>query len=116
MAATAQPTYFNQGGTSGNLRYTIHPIQGAVEAFYERQFQQMEEYAARQRAEKQLEKSNAQGRENALCASFREEASPSSDQGVETRFEPFSAGFYGTITGLPPKPSEASSVGEGGAA
>lgn len=47
---------------NGNLRYTIRPIQGAVEAFYERQFRQMEEDIARQRAEEQLAKTNAQGR------------------------------------------------------
>lgn len=81
---------------NGNLRYTICPIQGVVEAFYERQFRQIEEYAARQRAEKQLAKTSAQGRENALCAPFREEASPSPSQGLKARFGPLSEGVVRT--------------------
>ena len=36
---------------NGNLLYTIRPIQAAIELFYERHFQQLEEDAARQRAE-----------------------------------------------------------------
>ena len=39
---------------NGNLLYTIRPIQAAVELFYERQFQQLEEDAARQRAAERL--------------------------------------------------------------
>lgn len=75
---------------NGNLRYSIRPIQGAVEAFYERKFRQVEEDAALYRAKQRLKKSNAQGRQNALCAPFREEASPSPGQGVEAGFDPFS--------------------------
>lgn len=100
---------------NGNLRYTIRPIQGAVEAFYERQFRQMEEDIARQRVEEQLAKTNAQGRQNALRAPFREEASPCPDQGGEAEFGPLSEEFART-TGFPPKPNEVGSVGEGGAA
>lgn len=100
---------------NGNLRYTIRPIQGSVEAFYERQFRQVEEDTARYRAAQLLEKSNAQSRQNALCAPFREEASPSPDQGFEGEFEPLSEKFART-TGFPPKPNEVGSVGEGGAA
>ena len=100
---------------NGNLLYTIRPIPGVLEAFYERQFQQMEEDIARQRVEEQLAKASAQGRQNALCAPFREEASPSPDQGFEGEFEPLSEEFAGT-TGFPPKPSEAGSVGRGDAA
>lgn len=81
---------------NGNLLYTIRPIPGVLEAFYERQFQQAEEAAARYRAAQLFEKSSAQSRQNALCAPFREEASPSPDQGVEAGFEPFSADFCGT--------------------
>ena len=81
---------------NGNLRYTIRPIQGAVEAFYERQFQQVEENIARQRAVGLLEKSNAQSRQNALCAPFREESSPSPDRGFEGEFEPLSEEFART--------------------
>lgn len=57
---------------NGNLLYTIRPIPGVLEAFYERQFQQMEEDIARQRVEEQLAKASAQGRQNALCAPFRD--------------------------------------------
>ena len=41
---------------NGNLRYTIRPIQGAVKAFYERQFRQADEDAVRQRVEEQRAK------------------------------------------------------------
>ncbi len=81
---------------NGNLLYTVRPIQGVLEAFYERQLRQAEEAAARCRVAELLKKSNAQGRQNALCAPFREEASPSPDQGIEAGCEPFSADFCGT--------------------
>lgn len=81
---------------NGNLRYTIRPIQGAVEAFYERQFRQIEEYAARQRAEKQLAKTSAQGRENTLCAPFREEEDPSPACVSEAEFDPLFTELRGT--------------------
>ena len=81
---------------NGNLLYTILPIPGVLEAFYERQFRQAEEAAARYRAAELLKKSNAQGRQNALCAPFREEASPSPSHGIEAGCEPFSADFCGT--------------------
>ena len=76
---------------NGNLLYTIRPIPGVLEAFYERQFRQAEEAAARYRVAELLKKSNAQGRQNALCAPFREEASPSPGQRIEAGCEPFSA-------------------------
>ena len=81
---------------NGNLLYTIRPIPGVLEAFYERQFRQAEEAAARYRAAQLLEKSNAQGRQNALCAPFREKASPSPSQRIEAGCEPFSADFCRT--------------------
>ena len=81
---------------NGNLLYTVRPIQGVLEAFYERQLRQVEEATARYRVAELLKKSNAQGRQNALCAPFREEASPSPDQGIEAGCEPFSADFCGT--------------------
>ena len=81
---------------NGNLRYTIRPIQGAVEAFYERQFQQVEEDIARQRAAELFTKSAPQGRQNALCAPFQAETSPSPDQGFEGEFEPLSEEFART--------------------
>ena len=81
---------------NGNLLYTIRPIPGVLEAFYERQFRQAEEAAARYRAAQLLEKFNAQSRQNALCAPFREEASPSPSQRIEPGCEPFSADFCRT--------------------
>ena len=81
---------------NGNLLYTIRPIPGVLEAFYERQFRQAEEAAARYRAAQLLEKSNAQGRQNALCAPFQEEPSPSPSQRIEAGCEPLSADFCGT--------------------
>ena len=81
---------------NGNLLYTIRPIPGVLEAFYERQFRQAEEAAARYRAAQLLEKFNAQSRQNALCAPFREEASPSPCQRIEAGCEPFSADFCRT--------------------
>ena len=81
---------------NGNLRYTIRPIQGAVEAFYERQFRQAEEDTARYRAAQLLEKSSAQSRQSTLCAPFREEASPSPDQRIEGEFDPLSEEFART--------------------
>ncbi len=81
---------------NGNLRYTIRPIQGAIEAFYERQLRQVEEDAARQRAAELLAKTTPQGRQNALCAPFREEESPSTGQGFEAGFGPLSEEFART--------------------
>ena len=43
---------------NGNLLYTIRPIQAAMESFYERQFRQLEEDAARQRAAERLAESS----------------------------------------------------------
>ena len=42
---------------NGNLLYTICPIQAAIELFYERQFRQLEEDTARQRAMARLAES-----------------------------------------------------------
>lgn len=100
---------------NGNLLYTVRPIQGVLEAFYERQLRQVEEATARYRVAELLKKSNAQSRQNTPCAPFQEEPSPSRPQGLKDKFEPLSEEFAGT-TGFPPKPSEAGSVGEGGAA
>ncbi len=81
---------------NGNLLYTIRPIPGVLEAFYARQLRQVEEDTARYRAVQLLEKSNAQSRQNALCAPFREEPSPSPSQGIEGEFEPLSEEFART--------------------
>ena len=71
---------------NGNLLYAVRPIQGVL----------VEEATARYRVAELLKKSNAQGRQNALCAPFREEESPSTDQGIEAGCEPFSADFCRT--------------------
>ena len=76
---------------NGNLLYTIRPIQAAVELFYERQFRQLEEDAARQRAAERLEELARESPQNALCAPFGEKASPSADPGLEAKFGPLSA-------------------------
>lgn len=75
---------------NGNLLYTVRPIQGVLEAFYERQLRQAEEDVARYRAAQLLEKSSAQSRQNAPCAPFQEEPSPSPAQEIEGEFEPLS--------------------------
>ena len=61
---------------NGNLLYTIRPIQAAIELFYERQFQQLEEDAARQRAAERPAELAHESPQAALCAPFGEEASP----------------------------------------
>ena len=81
---------------NGNLLYTIRPIPGVLEAFYERQFRQVEEDTARYRAAELLKKSNAQGRQNGLCAPFQEETSPSPGQELEAGFAPFPKEFERT--------------------
>ena len=81
---------------NGNLRYTIRPIQGAIELFYERQFRQVVEDAALYRAKQRLEKSVTQSRQNAPCASFPEKASPSPAQGFEGGLDPLSEAFART--------------------
>ncbi len=81
---------------NGNLLYTIRPIQAAVELFYERQFQQLEEDAARQRAAERLAELARESPQNALCAPFGAEASPSAAPGVEAQFGPLSETLPGT--------------------
>ena len=58
--------------------------------FYERQFQQLEEDTARQRAAERLAELARENPQNALCAPFGEEASPSADPGLEAQFGPLS--------------------------
>ena len=88
---------------NGNLLYTILPIPGVLEAFYERQFRQAEEAAARYRAAELLKKSNAQGRQNALCAPLGKPAGLDTPSGVESGFGPLSGAF--------PKPTSESLPG-----
>ena len=81
---------------NGNLLYTILPIPGVLEAFYERQFRQLEEDAARQRAMARLAELARESPQNALCAPFGAEASPSADPGLEAQFGPLSEELSGT--------------------
>ena len=80
---------------NGNLIYTIRPIQAAVELFYQRQFRQLEEDAARQRAAERLAESARRSPQNALCVPFEAGASPSADPGLEAQFGPLSEEFSG---------------------
>jgi len=75
---------------NGNLLYTIRPIQAAIELFYERQFQQLEEDTARQRAAERLAELAHESPQNALCSPFGAEASPSACPEVEAPFGPLS--------------------------
>ena len=59
---------------NGNLLYTIRPIQAAMESFYERQFRQLDEDTARQRASARLAESARRSPQNALCAPLGEPA------------------------------------------
>ena len=81
---------------NGNLLYTIRPIQAAIELFYERQFRQLEEDTARQRAAERLAELARESPQNALCAPSGEEASPSSGPGVVAQFGPLSEALLGT--------------------
>lgn len=81
---------------NGNLLYTIRPIQTAIELFYERQFQQLEEDTARQRAAERLAELVRESPQTALCAPFGAEASPSTNPGLEAQFGPLSEELSGT--------------------
>lgn len=81
---------------NGNLLYTICPIQAAVELFYERQFRQLEEDAARQRAAARLAESARESPQNALCAPFGEGTSPCAEPVLEAEFGPLSGVLPGT--------------------
>ena len=78
---------------NGNLLYTIRPIQMAVESFYERQFRQLDEDAARQRAAERLAESARRSPQNALCAPLAESAGVDTPSGVEGGFGPLSGAF-----------------------
>lgn len=78
---------------NGNLLYTICPIQAAVESFYERQFRQLEEDAAHQRAAERLAESARKSPQNALCASLGEGAGVDTPSGLEGEFGPLLGAF-----------------------
>ena len=78
---------------NGNLLYTIRPIQAAIELFYERQFQQLEEDTVRQRAAERLAELAHESPQNALCAPLGEPAGLDTPSGVESGFGPISGAF-----------------------
>ena len=78
---------------NGNLLYTIRPIQAAIELFYERQFQQLEEDTARQRAAERLAELAHESPQNALCAPLEEPAGVDTPSGLEGGFGPLSGAF-----------------------
>ena len=75
---------------NGNLLYTIRPIQAATELFYERQFRQMEEGAARKRAAEGLAELARGSTQKAMWGPFGAEASPGAGTGMDARFGPLS--------------------------
>lgn len=88
---------------NGNLLYTVRPIQGVLEAFYERQLRQVEEDTARRRAAERLAESARRSPQNALCAPLGEPAELDTPSGVESGFGPLSGAF--------PKPTSESLPG-----
>ena len=78
---------------NGNLLYTIRPIQAAVESFYERQFRQLDEDTARQRAAERLAESARKSPQNALCAPLGKPAGVDTPSCMEGGFEPLSGAF-----------------------
>ena len=78
---------------NGNLLYTIRPIQAAMESFYERQFRQLDEDAARQRAAERLAESTRRSPQNALCAPLGERTGVDAPLGAENGFRPLSGAF-----------------------
>ena len=90
---TAEPTTVRTKDgrvRNGSLRYTIRPIQEALELCYARKMQKAEEAAQRQRAEQQMAKLARVGPCEPLCAALEGEANPRHSKGVLDEIEPFS--------------------------
>ena len=64
-----------------------------MESFYERQFRQLDEDAARQRAAERLAESARRSPQNALCAPLGKPAGLDTPSGVESGFGPLSGAF-----------------------
>ena len=64
-----------------------------MESFYERQFRELEEDAARQRAAERLAEFALQSPQNALCAPLEERAGVDIPSGVESGFGPLLGAF-----------------------
>lgn len=81
---------------NGNLRYTILPIQEAVDCFHERQMAQLELEAERQRAMAKLAEYDRVAPQEPLCAALPEAAGTDPDRGLESGFGAVSEDFRGT--------------------
>ena len=101
---------------NGSLLYTIRPIQEALDLFYERQMAQAELVAQCRLAADNLAMLAPVGPCESLCGALERTEGNDHAQYVEREFEPLLGKVRGTAIGLPPKPSEAGSAGEGGAA
>ena len=83
---------------NGNLRYTILPIQRAVDYFHEQQLAKLELDVERWRAEQKLRCATPQ---EPLCAAMPEAAGTDPDRGLVSGFGAVSEDFRGTPE-LPP--------------
>ena len=81
---------------NGNLRYTILPIQEAVDCFHERQMAQLELETERQRATAKLAEYDRVAPQEPLCTALPEAAGTDPDLGREGRFGAVSEDFRGT--------------------
>ena len=99
---------------NGSLLYTIHPIQEALDLFYERQLARADLTAQRQWAAERLAMPAPVGPCEPLCGTLEGEASTYPSEDKTSEFELLLDEGRGTAIGLPPKPSEAGSVGKGG--
>ena len=85
-------------------------------AQYERQMARVEVAAPRRRAADKQAKPAPVGPCEPLCGALEQAEGNDPARGVEAETEPLSKDLRGAAIGLPPKPSEAGSVGKGGAA
>ena len=98
---------------NGSLLYTIRPIQEALDQFYERQMEKAELEVAKQRVAKRIARVSPC---EPLCGAVEKETSTCPTEGETDEVGPRWDEVRRTEKGLLPKPSEAGSVGKGGAA
>lgn len=80
---------------NGNLRYTILPIQWAVDYFHEQQLARLELDVEQQRVTERLAKYDRVAPQEPLCAALPEAAGTASDRGLESGFGAVSEDFRG---------------------
>ena len=80
---------------NGNLRYTILPIQRAVDYFHEQQLARLELDVEQQRVTERLAKYGRVAPQEPLCAALPEAAGTASDRGLESGFGAVSEDFRG---------------------